>query len=278
MDYRIDHAINVYVRHHPLLVSILAGFANWGVVAFGAAAVLLWLLAPPGGSDVWKRAATAGLAAAALGLLANQIIIHIWQRPRPYQAHPLGVIPLLARSTDPSFPSDHASAAFGIAVGILLIHRRAGYLFLSMAVLIAVSRVATGMHYPTDVLAGAAIGSAAGYVTARLAMRPILLPLIRAVSRITDPVVAFARRQPLTRRTLLRPTFRAAVVALAGAALLGDFAWDVRSHLIDELPLAALALWACIVVALACIAARRADPRPAETDGGSAGRPAAVQP
>lgn len=259
MDYRIDHAVNVVARHHPLLASIVSGFASWGVVAFGAAAVALWLLAPPGGPDRWKRAATAGLAGATVGLLANQVIIHLWQRPRPYQAHPLGIVPLLARSTDPSFPSDHASAAFGIAVGIVLIHRRVGYLFLTVATLIAVSRVATGMHYPTDVLAGAAIGTASGYLTARVVMDPVLVPLIRIAGRLTDPVVAFVRRQPVTRSTLLQPRFRAAVVTAAGAALLMVFAWDVRRELLDELPVAALLAWAAAVAVFAYVALQRAD-------------------
>ena len=259
MDYRVDHAVNLVARHHPLLDSILVGFANWGVVAFGAAAVLLWLLGQPGGPDVWKRASTAGLAGAALGLALNQVVIHFWQRPRPYAAHPHGIIPLMPASTDPSFPSDHASAAFGIAVGILLVHRRAGYVFLTTAVLIAVSRVATGMHYPTDVMAGAAIGTLSGFVTARLAMRPLLLPLIRLVSVVADPVVAFVRRQPFTRETLLQPRFRSAVIVVAGVAMLGRFAWDLRSHLLDELPLAALALWLALVVAFAYLASRRFD-------------------
>jgi hypothetical protein len=168
-------------------------------------------------------------------------------------------VPILARSTDPSFPSDHASAAFGIAVGILLIHRRAGYLFLSVAVLIAISRIATGMHYPTDVLAGAAIGTVSGFLTARVFMQPVLVPLIRAVSRLTDPVVGFVRRQPLARSTLLRPRFRVAVVSLAGAALLGLFAWDVHPHILDELPIAALIVWAATVAVLAYVASHRVD-------------------
>ncbi len=259
MDYRIDHAINLVARHHPLLASIVAGFANWGVIAFGAAAVLVWFLAPPGGSDLWKRAGTAGLAAAALGLGINQVIIHIWQRPRPYQAHPLGVIPLLPRSTDPSFPSDHASAAFGIAVGILLIHRRAGYVFLSTAALIAISRVATGMHYPTDVLAGAAIGTLSGFIAARIALRPLLLPLIRMASIALDPVIALLRRQALARRTILQPRFRVAAVTLVGSALLVRFAWDVRTHLLDELPLAALAVWLALIIGAVGLAAQRYD-------------------
>lgn len=259
MDYRIDHAVNQIARHHALLAAIVAGFANWGVIVFATAAVLIWFLAPPGGSDRWKRAGTAGLAAATLGLAINQVIIHFWQRPRPYQAHPHGVIPLLARSTDPSFPSDHASAAFGIAIGILLVHRRAGYLFLTAAFLIAASRVATGMHYPTDVLAGAAIGTLSGVVAACLAMRPLLLPLIRGVSLLTDPLVATIRRQAVIQHTLLRPRVRSVVVALIGILLLARFAWDVHSHLVDELPLASLTVWAAIVAAFAYIASRHVD-------------------
>ena len=258
MDYRIDHAINVAVRHHPLLVSIVAGFANWGVLVFGAAAVLLWFLASPE-SDTWKRAGTAGLAGAALGLATNQLIIHLWQRARPYAAHPHGVVPLLARTSDPSFPSDHASAAFGIAVGVLLVHRRAGYVFLAAAILIAFSRVATGMHYPTDVLAGAAIGTISGLIAARVAMQPLLVPIIRTVSVITDPFVRFVRRQTVTQRTLLNPAFRAAAVAAVGLVLFVRFVLDLRPHLIDELPIASLVTWVVVISAAAYLAVQSYD-------------------
>ena len=85
MDYTIDHALNHAIREHPLLVSIIAGFANWGVLAFGVAACALWLLEPPGQPGIWRRATAAGLSAAALGLLANQVVAQLWHRPRPYQ-------------------------------------------------------------------------------------------------------------------------------------------------------------------------------------------------
>lgn len=246
LDFQIDHAVNVFVRHHPLLASIVAGFADWGVLVFGAAAVLLWFLAPPGGPDVWKRAGTAGLAGAALALALNQVVIHLWQRPRPYASHPHAIVPLLARSGDPSFPSDHASAAFGIAVGILLVRRRAGLVFLLGAALIAVSRVATGLHYPTDVLAGAAIGSVSGFVAARAVARQPLAGAIRAISAVSDPVVAFVRRRGAVRRTLLDPRVRAVAVAAVGVVLLVRFAADLKPHLLDELPLAALAAWVAL--------------------------------
>ncbi len=60
---------------------------------------------------------------------------------------------------DPSFPSDHATAAFAIAVSIFLRNRKVGILALVMATILAVSRVAVGTHYPGDVLGGAVLGT-----------------------------------------------------------------------------------------------------------------------
>lgn len=76
---------------------------------------------------------------------------------RPYDA---GLTDLMiAPSTDYSFPSDHATAAFAIAVTFLL-HgmRRRGLAFLAAAVLVATSRVYVGTHFVSDVLGGAATG------------------------------------------------------------------------------------------------------------------------
>ena len=256
MDYTIDHALNHAIREHPLLVSIIAGFANWGVVAFGVAACAIWLLDTPHRPGIWRRATAAGLSAAALGLLANQVVAHVWHRPRPYQDHPLGVLPLLSPSHDPSFPSDHATAAFAIAFGILFVTRRPGWLFLAWAALIGASRVFAGMHYPTDVLGGAVVGLAAGYFTARVAM-PMLLPLIRLVSRLTDPLLGALANLPPVREVVTRPSLRRAVVIAAGGALLALFAIRLRSHLLDEMPLLALAAWVGVIALASRIAGAR---------------------
>jgi len=175
MDYTIDHAINHAVRAHPLLDAVLAGFASWGVTLFGVAAFALWLFDRPRETGIYRRACAAGLSAAAVGLLINQVVSHVWHRARPYETHPQGIIPLISRSHDPSFPSDHATAAFAIAFGILFVAYRAGLVFLVWATLIAVSRVLVGVHYPTDVLAGLGIGLVAGFVCARLLMAPVLV-------------------------------------------------------------------------------------------------------
>ena len=70
--------------------------------------------------------------------------------------------------TDPSFPSGHAAGSFAFATFILTRHRRAGLALAALATLVALSRVALGVHYPSDVAAGALLGAALGSMGARL--------------------------------------------------------------------------------------------------------------
>ena len=177
----------------------------------------------------------------------------IWHRPRPYQDHPLGVLPLLSPSHDPSFPSDHATAAFAISFGILFVARRTGWLFLAWATLIGISRVLAGMHYPTDVIAGAVVGLGGGYFTARLAM-PLLWRLILLVGRLTDPLLVAAAKVPPVRELAASAALRRGLVVAVGGVLLAAFAIRLRNHLIDEMPLFALSAWIAVVALAARIA------------------------
>lgn len=96
-----------------------------------------------------------------LGLAINQIILLLVHRIRPYDG---GISHLLiSPSADPSFASDHATAAFAIAAAFLMHgRRRIGGWFLAAAAVIAISRVYLGTHYFGDVLGGAATGILAG--------------------------------------------------------------------------------------------------------------------
>ncbi|WP_336368020.1 phosphatase PAP2 family protein [Marinobacter sp. C2H3] len=92
-----------------------------------------------------------------LGLALNQAVLLFVQRMRPYDAGLTHLI--VAPSTDFSFPSDHATAAFSVAAAFLLHGRRVqGLALLAVAALIAFSRVYIGIHYLSDVLGGAATG------------------------------------------------------------------------------------------------------------------------
>jgi undecaprenyl-diphosphatase len=82
------------------------------------------------------------------------------ERPRPSAAVP-EADPLM-RAGGWSFPSGHAATAFAGAVALTYLWRRWAPAFFVLAVAIAFSRVYVGVHYPGDVLAGAALGTLVG--------------------------------------------------------------------------------------------------------------------
>ncbi len=88
-----------------------------------------------------------------LALAFNQIILLFVQRVRPYE---VGVSHLLGSpSSDPSFPSDHTTAAFAIAFAFLFRGKsRQGSIFAMCATVVSLSRVYIGTHYVGDVLGG----------------------------------------------------------------------------------------------------------------------------
>jgi undecaprenyl-diphosphatase len=148
----------------------------------------LWFLARPYGDRRWKLASASGLVAAAIAILTNQAISHLWERRRPFTAHPVLTHLLSEPSPDPSFPSDHAGVAFAIAFAVLAFSGRAGGGFLVAATLIGLSRIALGLHYPSDVIAGVVVGWAAALLVTTLGT-PWILRFVSLVSRISDPVL-----------------------------------------------------------------------------------------
>jgi undecaprenyl-diphosphatase len=192
VDWTLFHAANGVLVGRDWLEDPVTDAIGVAVPVYAVATLALWLLAHPYGLPRWKQATVAALLSASLALLANQAIAHLWDRPRPFSAHPAATHLFAAPSLDASFPSDHAAAAFAIAVAILVFSRLAGAAFLAAATLIAVSRVVVGLHYPSDVLAGAAVGTAAALLTTQFGM-PLVDLAVRAGSAVTDPLLARLR-------------------------------------------------------------------------------------
>jgi undecaprenyl-diphosphatase len=83
----------------------------------------------------------------------------VTDRPRPYVVFPEPE-PLLATPLDLSLPSGHAATSFaGATMLAFLLGRRVAPVLLVLAALVAASRVYVGVHYPVDVVAGAALGT-----------------------------------------------------------------------------------------------------------------------
>jgi undecaprenyl-diphosphatase len=198
VDWRVYHSINDFVWRHHWLGSLFKGIETYGTILIAVAAFALWFFARPGGDRKWKLAAGSALGAAALGLVINRIIAALYHRDRPFIAHPSAHV-FGPHKTDPSMPSDHATAALAIAVAVLLIDTGVGLVFLALAVLIAIGRVIIGEHYPGDVLVSTVVALVAAFVVVRLG-RPVIAVIVRMVERVTDPLLALVWRTRATAR------------------------------------------------------------------------------
>lgn len=112
---------------------------------------------------LWKPTRKAGvlaLGAMILGLVVTNITIKpLLSRPRPWLDWP--IVPLVTEKDPNSFPSGHTCAAFaaGLSWVRALPWRWGRIAAVAAAVVMGLSRLYVGVHYPTDVLAGAVIGS-----------------------------------------------------------------------------------------------------------------------
>ena len=110
------------------------------------------------------------LAAIGVSGLAAQIVKQIVGRGRPKLLDELGPFHFDAfslRSTYASFPSGHSTTAFAAAVALAYFLPRWRIPLLILAAAIAVSRVMVGAHYPSDVIAGAFLGTLSAMFVAR---------------------------------------------------------------------------------------------------------------
>jgi undecaprenyl-diphosphatase len=203
MDWSLFHAVNEGVATRDWLEDPTTALSAFMAILYAAVTCGLWLLARPYGDPKWKLACVSGLTAAGVAMLTNQAISHLWERPRPFTAHPALTHLLSAPSPDPSFPSDHAAAAFAIAFVILAFSRRGGVCFLGFASLIGLTRIGLGLHYPSDVVAGMVVGWAAAWIVTGFAMGWISR-IVVILSRLSDPLLAPLWRQIAARGTTQR--------------------------------------------------------------------------
>ena len=96
-------------------------------------------------------------------IVGNLTLKPLIARIRPYDLNP-GVTLLIDKLHDFSFPSGHTLSSFEGATVLMIRNKRFGIPAIILASLIALSRLYLYVHYPTDVLAGAALGVAFGFL------------------------------------------------------------------------------------------------------------------
>jgi undecaprenyl-diphosphatase len=181
METTAFHAINDLAGHIDQVDDVFEFLASKGPLLLVLVAIAMWFWpGPQADRDLrqWGCLVAGGAGALALGV--NQILIRLWDRPRPFAE--IHTVLLLKPSADPSFPSDHATFAFAVATATLLANRRLGLIAMWMAAVLSFARVYVGEHYVSDVLAGAAIGSVVA--AAVFSLRPVVWPLLASPMRL----------------------------------------------------------------------------------------------
>ncbi|GAA4360148.1 phosphatase PAP2 family protein [Angustibacter luteus] len=195
LDDRLAVAVNDFARHTGWLHGPALAFASYGVLLFAAPLVAGVVVSRHRGPQVLAAAGWAPLGTL-LAVAVNQPIGRAVAENRPYVTHPQW-LRLAARTSDFSFPSDHATMAGAVVLGLWLVSRRLGLAAAVLAVLMAFTRVYVGAHYPWDVVAGLLLGGAVsglGWLVlrgplTRTAAALRVLPSLRAVFA-ADPAAA----------------------------------------------------------------------------------------
>lgn len=154
LDSRLLYAMRTRL-HSPRVEAVakaLGRVGEYGAVWLALGIVLAFI--DPDNGENWVVAGLLGPAAIGVNFGVKLIV----RRPRPVLE---GLPPLGGAPSSLSFPSAHATASFACATAMTRIAPEAALLFI-LAAAIAACRPYLGMHYPSDVLAGALLGTGLG--------------------------------------------------------------------------------------------------------------------
>jgi membrane-associated phospholipid phosphatase len=190
-DDRLLLDVNGFARDTPWLHGVVLGYATYGVVLF-AVLLLVGIASSRTAGD--RRLAAAGWACTAtlVAVGINQPVGRTVAEARPYATHPQLLV-LASRTSDFSFPSDHAVMAGAAAAGLWLVSRRLGAIAAIAAIVMAFARVYIAAHYPWDVVGGLLLGATVGLLGWVLLHRPLIA------------ITGWLRRQPGVRRAFPAP-------------------------------------------------------------------------
>jgi membrane-associated phospholipid phosphatase len=161
-DIRILSDINLNRNKH--LDDAFRGITNSaGPVAFGTPVALFAISLIKDDSALRRNSIYIGASVLSSAIITN-ILKYSINRPRPYITYPY--IEQVTSGGSPSFPSGHTSDAFAFATSVSIAWPK-WYIIVpsyAWAGAVAYSRMDLGVHYPSDVLAGAFIGAGSAYL------------------------------------------------------------------------------------------------------------------
>ncbi|WP_419883273.1 undecaprenyl-diphosphatase [Peribacillus sp. B-H-3] len=191
MNYELFKDIHNLSGHSNALDQFMVFITNNAIYIFALALLVLWLF----GGKSMKRAVLFAGGTGAVALIANVVISHIYYEPRPFVTH--HVHTLISHAKDASFPSDHSTGAFAIAIAMWFHYKKAGIPMFILALLTGFSRIWAGLHYPFDVMGSLIVALIVAFVIFKLS--GLLDPLVNGIISIYYSI--FGRKSKSPSRT-----------------------------------------------------------------------------
>jgi undecaprenyl-diphosphatase len=189
LDHSVFHFINSIAGRNSYLDWVARVGADDHIVPVALALLVLATLLiarKHAGREKALLSVICALAASAVSMIILFALNNAFFRPRPFTSQAVHL--LFYHNTDSAFPSNAATLAFAMAVGIFLYWRKLGILMLVLAAYISLARVFVGIHYPLDVVGGLLLGGGSA-VAVRLA-EPAYAPLARWLNSGLDRLLA----------------------------------------------------------------------------------------
>ena len=156
LDQNALEALNgFFIDRSSIVDSIFKFLAVYFIYLLPIILILMWFLITKKERRIALVMSMVSLVISVFGI--NKLISQLWFRPRP-DLSIVGLKEVFFHRPDFSFPSDHASALFAITFTLYLFgYKKAANWFLIYSILITFARVVIAVHYPLDIVGGAAV-------------------------------------------------------------------------------------------------------------------------
>ncbi|ABY43694.1 MULTISPECIES: undecaprenyl-diphosphatase [Bacillus] len=177
MNYTVFQWINNFAGSSKLLDTLMIAITNSAAYVAILFMLILWFNNGKKENAIRKQYTVLYTTlSVSIALLVNVLIHAVYYHPRPFITH--HVNQLVPHAADSSFVSDHSVLVFSIAFVFILRGEKLKYIALIWAILVGVSRMYVGVHYPLDILGAAFLT----FITSGLVMQS---------ARIFEPLASF---------------------------------------------------------------------------------------
>lgn len=154
LDVLIFQYLNSFAGRNNIFDALVAFTASY-LQYFVVAVTLFWFWNMR--EAIYQKMFTIAAAVILSRGFLTEAIRHFYPKPRPFEV--LDVHQVVNHSAGGAFPSGHAAFFFALGAAIFVYDKKWGSGFLIAAGLISIARVIGGVHWPADILAGAAVGA-----------------------------------------------------------------------------------------------------------------------